>query len=249
MNVFGWIARPTVDPVLGGDAADNSISGVEGNSRLTSATGIVLLALLAVEGVTILSVRQMITLHIFVGVLLLGPVLLQERQHDLPLRQVLPRCADLPGEGSAAATTSDSGAVGHRIESGVVGHRDRPDIRGDIRVGRSVDGPSDLFLGVGGGDDGPRAGACVGGGGHQPGRDSRPPSRSGRTRPPAANGCRGRGVGDRGRGRDHPASDRRVPGSVSRRTTMPSRFAAGGRHSVRGTPRSHEALSGQDRCR
>ena len=51
--------------------------GVSGNSRLTSATGMVLLALLAVEGVTILSVRQMITLHIFVGVLLLGPVLLK----------------------------------------------------------------------------------------------------------------------------------------------------------------------------
>ena len=77
MNVLGWIARPTIDPGDGGDAADNSISGVEGNSRLTSATGIVLLALLAIEGVTILSVRQMITLHIFVGVLLLGPVLLK----------------------------------------------------------------------------------------------------------------------------------------------------------------------------
>jgi hypothetical protein len=51
--------------------------GVQGNRRLTSATGMVLLAALAVEGVTILSVRQMITLHIFVGVLLLGPVLLK----------------------------------------------------------------------------------------------------------------------------------------------------------------------------
>lgn len=50
---------------------------MQGNSRLTSATGIVLIALLLVEGVTILSVRQMITLHIFVGVLLLGPVLLK----------------------------------------------------------------------------------------------------------------------------------------------------------------------------
>lgn len=76
MNVPGWIATPTisqVDPVADADTAP----GVDGNARLTSATGMVLLVLLAVEGVTILSVRQMITLHIFVGVLLLGPVLLK----------------------------------------------------------------------------------------------------------------------------------------------------------------------------
>lgn len=51
--------------------------GVEGNSRLTAVNGTVLLILLAVEGVTILSVRQMITLHIYLGVLLVGPVLLK----------------------------------------------------------------------------------------------------------------------------------------------------------------------------
>ena len=54
-----------------------SDAGVEGNSRLTSMTGMVLIVLLAVEGFTILSVRQMITLHIYVGVLLVGPVLLK----------------------------------------------------------------------------------------------------------------------------------------------------------------------------
>jgi hypothetical protein len=37
----------------------------------------VLLALLAVEGFTIISVRQFITLHIFLGILLIGPVLLK----------------------------------------------------------------------------------------------------------------------------------------------------------------------------
>ncbi len=52
-------------------------SGVEGNSRLTAVNGIVLLVLLAVEGVTILSIEQLITLHIFLGVLLVGPVLLK----------------------------------------------------------------------------------------------------------------------------------------------------------------------------
>lgn len=51
--------------------------GVEGNSRLTSATGVVLLVLLAVEGYTILDVRGLISLHIFLGILLVGPVLLK----------------------------------------------------------------------------------------------------------------------------------------------------------------------------
>jgi hypothetical protein len=51
--------------------------GVEGNARLTSATGLVLLVLLAVEGYTILDVRGLITLHIFLGILLVGPVLLK----------------------------------------------------------------------------------------------------------------------------------------------------------------------------
>lgn len=51
--------------------------GVEGNSRLTASNGTMLIVLLAVEGVTILSVRQMITLHIYLGILLVGPVLLK----------------------------------------------------------------------------------------------------------------------------------------------------------------------------
>jgi hypothetical protein len=52
-------------------------TGVEGNSRLTALNGMVLLILLAVEGFTILSVRQFITLHVYLGVLLVGPVLLK----------------------------------------------------------------------------------------------------------------------------------------------------------------------------
>ena len=51
--------------------------GVEGNSRLTAINGMVLLVLLAVEGVTVLSVRGMITLHIYLGLLLVGPVILK----------------------------------------------------------------------------------------------------------------------------------------------------------------------------
>jgi len=52
-------------------------AGVEGNARLTSTTGMLLLALLAIEGFTILNVRRLITLHVFLGILLIGPVLLK----------------------------------------------------------------------------------------------------------------------------------------------------------------------------
>lgn len=51
--------------------------GPEGNSRITAANGLLLLVLLAVEGVTVLDVRGMLTLHIFLGVILIPPVLLK----------------------------------------------------------------------------------------------------------------------------------------------------------------------------
>ncbi|MET3803271.1 hypothetical protein ABIB25_000255 [Nakamurella sp. UYEF19] len=71
-----WVSTPATLATATEPSGDKA-AGVQGNSRLTSATGTVLLALLAVEGVTILSVRQMITLHIYVGLLLLGPVVLK----------------------------------------------------------------------------------------------------------------------------------------------------------------------------
>jgi hypothetical protein len=55
------------------DGAD----GADGNARLTGAVGLVLLVALSVEGITILEVRQLITLHIFVGLLLIPPTALK----------------------------------------------------------------------------------------------------------------------------------------------------------------------------
>jgi hypothetical protein len=52
-------------------------TGVEGNSRLTAVAGLVLAAMLLVEGVTVLDVRGMITLHMFLGLMLIPPVLLK----------------------------------------------------------------------------------------------------------------------------------------------------------------------------
>ncbi len=49
----------------------------EGNARLTGSTAAVLLVLLAAEGVTILQVGRLITPHVFIGMLLVPPVLLK----------------------------------------------------------------------------------------------------------------------------------------------------------------------------
>ena len=71
MKLPGWISRPRTGatrvadrPRIPGDGAPavgdgiaGATSGVAGNSRLTAATGLVLLVLLAVEGVTLLGVR------------------------------------------------------------------------------------------------------------------------------------------------------------------------------------------------
>jgi hypothetical protein len=52
-------------------------AGVAGNARLTASNAVVLLVLLAAEGVTILRVRALLTPHVFVGMVLVPPVLLK----------------------------------------------------------------------------------------------------------------------------------------------------------------------------
>jgi hypothetical protein len=51
--------------------------GTTGNERLTTATGAALLVLLAVIGLTLLQLRQLLSVHLFVGMLLIGPVALK----------------------------------------------------------------------------------------------------------------------------------------------------------------------------
>jgi hypothetical protein len=51
--------------------------GPPGNERLTSTTGLVLLVLLAVETLTTLALRSYLPVHIFLGLLLIPPVLLK----------------------------------------------------------------------------------------------------------------------------------------------------------------------------
>jgi hypothetical protein len=50
------------------------LGGAVGNNRLTSLIGVVLLVGLAVEGATILRIQQLLSVHVFLGMLLLGPV-------------------------------------------------------------------------------------------------------------------------------------------------------------------------------
>ena len=51
--------------------------GADGNERLTTVTGAILIVLLAAIGFTIPQLRQYIWMHLFVGLLLIGPVLLK----------------------------------------------------------------------------------------------------------------------------------------------------------------------------
>jgi hypothetical protein len=51
--------------------------GTTGNERLTSVTGAVLLVVLAALGVTIIRIGQLLSVHMFVGMLLIGPLVLK----------------------------------------------------------------------------------------------------------------------------------------------------------------------------
>ena len=53
------------------------LGGAVGNAHLTSLAGAVLIVLLAVEGATIPFLGQLLSVHVFVGMLLLGPVALK----------------------------------------------------------------------------------------------------------------------------------------------------------------------------
>jgi hypothetical protein len=56
---------------------DARASGPRGNELLTSAVAVVLIALLAAEGLTILDLRQLVDEHMFIGLVLIPPILLK----------------------------------------------------------------------------------------------------------------------------------------------------------------------------
>jgi succinate dehydrogenase/fumarate reductase cytochrome b subunit len=62
---------------MGVDIETATDEGVAGNTRLTAATAAVLLVALAVEGATVLDVRGLIAVHLFVGLLLVPVTVLK----------------------------------------------------------------------------------------------------------------------------------------------------------------------------
>jgi hypothetical protein len=58
-------------------ARSDGYGGTKGNEVLTSAAAVVLIGLLAVEGYTIVNMRGLVTLHMFIGLVLIPPVLLK----------------------------------------------------------------------------------------------------------------------------------------------------------------------------
>jgi hypothetical protein len=69
---------PTPEPsVRRGGAARLFAGGVGGNELLTVATGAVLIVLLAVIGITIVALGRLLSVHLFVGMMLLGPLALK----------------------------------------------------------------------------------------------------------------------------------------------------------------------------
>jgi hypothetical protein len=65
----GEVREQRVGGIVGG--------GIDGNERLTGATGLVLIVLLAAIGVTILRIGSLTSAHIFIGLALIPPVTLK----------------------------------------------------------------------------------------------------------------------------------------------------------------------------
>ena len=71
-----WLpSRPAQQPAR--RAERRADAGVAANARLTASNAVVLLVLLAAEGVTLLRVRELLTPHVFIGMVLIPPVLLK----------------------------------------------------------------------------------------------------------------------------------------------------------------------------
>src|SRR5436853_3579361 len=73
------VSRPRLPRALPGlpESAPAAAEATTGNERLTAPTGAVLLALLPVIGLTIIQLGPLLWLHLFAGMLLIGPVALK----------------------------------------------------------------------------------------------------------------------------------------------------------------------------
>jgi len=79
------------------------LGGALGNARLTALAGAVLVVLLAVEGATIPFLRSLLSVHIFIGMLLLGPVALKLASTGYRFARYYTRAADYVEHGPPLA--------------------------------------------------------------------------------------------------------------------------------------------------
>ena len=63
--------------LTGGTGGTDDTNGTDGNERLTALNGAVLLVLFAALGITIIRIGQLMWLHLFLGIVLFGPVALK----------------------------------------------------------------------------------------------------------------------------------------------------------------------------
>jgi hypothetical protein len=110
--------------------------GAEGNERLTAMTGAVLLLLLAVEGVTIVFRRELLTLHFFIGFLLAGPVLLKVSTTGYRFARYYTGSAPYVRKGPPAPLLRLLGPVVIVTSAGVIGSG----------IGLALDGPQPLLM-------------------------------------------------------------------------------------------------------
>jgi hypothetical protein len=68
--------RPSGPTGMDGENGEDR-SGVVGNERLTALAGAVLLVLIVVELVTVPNLRTLLSVHVFIGVLLVGPLVIK----------------------------------------------------------------------------------------------------------------------------------------------------------------------------
>jgi len=75
---YGSPAGPGASPARGRLRTERRAdAGVAANARLTASNAAVLLVLLAAEAITLLRVRQLLSPHVFIGTVLIPPVLLK----------------------------------------------------------------------------------------------------------------------------------------------------------------------------
>ncbi len=122
----------------------DTAGGASGNERLTAMTGAVLLLLLAVEGVTIVFKRELLTLHFFFGMLLVGPLVLKIGSTGYRFVRYYAGSAPYVRRGPPALLLRLLGPIVIATSAGVIGVRHRagddrpagaamdPDTQGDV---------------------------------------------------------------------------------------------------------------------